>query len=189
MLWTVLAGLLLAGLLGVAVWQDILTRRIPNWLVLCGLIAGLACNAFVSQGSGLFMAEGGGLGLWQSLFGMLAGGALLLPLYLLRAMGAGDVKLMAALGAFFGPWQIVGVVLLTFLAGGVLALGAACISRKLRAVFDNLRLMLLFVVAGRAAGLSLSDVGTTGRLPYAIAIVFGVGLQLWLAGNPGWPFA
>lgn len=188
MIVAVFSWLLLATLLIAAMWHDIAARRIPNALVLCGLIAGLACNVFLPRGSGLFMAEGGGLGLWGGVLGVLAGGALLLPLYALRAMGAGDVKLMAAVGAFFGPQQALGVVLLTFLAGGVLALVVACASSSLQAAFRNLRSMLQNLVAGRWAGVQLSEAQKTGRLPYAIAISCGVALQLCVSRLMAWPF-
>ncbi|MDP5238042.1 prepilin peptidase [Uliginosibacterium sp. 31-16] len=179
---------LLLALLAAALWQDIISRRIPNRLVLAGLLAGLACNALLSQGAGLFMADAGGLGLGKALLGMLAGGAMLLPLYLLRAMGAGDVKLMAVVGAFLGPLQAFGAALLTFLAGGLLALAAALFARSLPQVLNNLRLMLLYLASGREAGLRVSDAPTSGRLPYAVAIAIGTLLQLLLARVAGWPF-
>ncbi len=112
----------------------------------------------------------------------------MLPLYLLRAMGAGDAKLMAAVGAFLGPTQVAGAALLTFVAGGVLSLLAALWSGSLTKVIGNLRLMGMVAVSPRHAGLSLRDVQTTGRLPYAIAITVGTGLQVWLAAQGGWPF-
>jgi prepilin peptidase CpaA len=172
--------LLLVALLGLALGYDVATRRIPNWLVLAGLLAGLACSLFATPDSGL--------GLRQSLLGALAGLAVMLPLYFLRAMGAGDAKLMAAIGAFLGPMQVAGAALLTFVVGGALSLLAALCSRSLRRVFANLRLMVMVAAAGRASGLSLRDVQTTGRLPYAIAIVGGTAAQLWLAAQSGWPF-
>lgn len=173
--------LLLSCLLGLALGYDIARRRIPNWLVLAGLVAGL--------GLGFFAAPGGAwLGLGKALLGALTGFAIMLPLYLLRAMGAGDVKLMAALGAFLGPLPVLGAVLLSFAAGGVLSLVAALCSGSLLRVLANLRLMAMVAASGRAAGLSLRDVQTTGRLPYAIAIAIGTGLQLWLAARGGWIF-
>lgn len=188
MSYTLIPLTLLTPLLGIALWHDAVARRIPNWLVLTGLIAGLACNTFLPRGEGLFLPATGGIGFVSSLLGALAGLAIMFPLFALRAMGAGDAKLMAALGAFLGPSQILGAALLTFAAGGVLSLGAALCSRSLPRVFNNLRLMTLFVVAGRQSGLALSDVATTGRLPYAIAIACGTALQLVLAARGGWPF-
>lgn len=165
-------------LLGLAVVYDIATRRIPNGLVLGGLLAATACQPFVI----------GGVGLPSAAFGAVVGLAVMLPLYLLRAMGAGDAKLMAAIGAFLGPTQILGAVLLTLAAGGVLALAAALWSRSFRRVTANLRLMLFVVTTGRASGMSIADIETTGRMPYAIAIATGTGLQLWLAARGEWMF-
>ena len=169
---------LLACLLGSALWCDIASRRIPNWLVGAGLLAGLGVSFLTPSG----------IGPGSSLLGAVAGFAFLLPLYLLRAMGAGDVKLMAAVGAFLGPLPVVGAALLTFVSGGVLSLIVALWSKSMSRVLNNLRLMGMVAFTGRAAGVALRDVETTGRLPYALAIAVGTGLQLWLATQGSWPF-
>ena len=179
---------LIVALLCLALRHDIASRRIPNWLVFAGLLAGLACNLFALRGAGLFLPDGGGLGLISSSLGALAGLLIMLPLYLLRALGAGDAKLMAAVGAFLGPMQVAGAALLTFVAGGVLSLVAALWSGSLARVLGNLRMMGMVALTGRATGISLREVETTGRLPYAIAIASGTGLQLWLAARGGWVF-
>jgi len=179
---------LLVCLLGLALGHDVATRRIPNWLVLAGAIAGIGCSLFLTRAAGGLPSGASGLGLGQSLFGALIGLSIMLPLYLLRAMGAGDTKLMAAIGAFLGPTQVAGAALLTFVAGGVLSLIVAFSSGSLSRVLGNLRLMGMVAVSSRSSGLLLRDVQTTGRLPYAIAIVIGTGLQLWLAGRGGWIF-
>lgn len=179
---------LLTCLLALALAYDAAHRRIPNWLVLTGLLAGIGYSFFAGQAAGEFIPGNGRLGLSGSLLGALAGLAIMLPLYALRTMGAGDVKLMAAIGAFLGPMQVLGAALLTFVAGGVLSLIVALWSGSLARVLGNLRLMGMVAVSGRSAGLSLKDVQTTGRLPYAIAIAIGTGLQVWLAARGGWIF-
>src|SRR4051812_45965159 len=87
------AQALLGILILAAAGYDIRYRRIPNWLVLAGIVIGFAWNLYSSGWSGLGHAAAG-LGL---------GFALYFPLYLLRARGAGDVKLLAAVGAIVGP--------------------------------------------------------------------------------------
>lgn len=183
-----IGGVVLALLLGVALVFDLRYRRIPNWLIAVGLISGFACSLLPSDG---LSAKGLGsvYGMSGSFFGMLTGFAIMLPFYLLRAMGAGDVKLVAVVGAFLGPPQTGGMVLLTFLAGGVFSLLAALLSRSLPGVMANLRLMGSVVLTGRMTGLSLRDVATTGRLPYALAIATGTGLQICLARFEVWPFS
>jgi len=168
----------LAGLLGLALWYDITSRRIPNGLAVTGLLAGLAFSSLIPNG----------IGPGSSLLGALAGFVVMMPLYLLRAMGAGDVKLMVAVGAFLGPIPALGAALLTFVAGGMLSLTVALWSRSLSRVLNNLRLMGMIALTARSSGMSISDVQTTGRLPYALAIAVGTGLQLWLATQGNWPF-
>lgn len=178
---------LLILLLGLTLASDIAARRIPNAFVLAGLTAGIACNFPAPHGTGLFLS-GSGIGVAGALLGAAAGLAVMLPLYLCRAMGAGDAKLMAAVGAFLGPLQVTGAALLTFAAGGLLSLTAALCSRSLPRVLTNLKLMGWVMASGRQASLSLQDIRTTGRLPYAIAIAAGTALQLWLAATTDWPF-
>jgi prepilin peptidase CpaA len=184
--WPVL--LLLGCLLGLAVGYDVSARRIPNWLALAGLIAGVGCSLVANHTAENLQPVGIGVGLADSLIGALSGLVIMLPLYALRAMGGGDVKLMAAIGAFLGPMQVLGAALLTFAAGGVLSLIVAFCSGSLPRVLGNLRLIGMVTMSSRSAGLSLKDVQTTGRLPYAIAIAIGTGLQVWLAARGGWIF-
>ena len=106
-------------LLAASVW-DIQTRRIPNGLAAAGLMAGLAGNLW----------HGGGPGLLRSAEGIAAALPLLL-LYAVRAFGAGDVKLLLAVGALMGPafllWTVAGAVF----AGGIAAL-AFVVDRSVR---------------------------------------------------------
>ncbi|MFA5940815.1 MAG: prepilin peptidase [Sinimarinibacterium sp.] len=104
------ASLLL--LLGLAVSGDLRAHRIPNWLSLGGVAIGLV----------LQFATGGRAGLAEGLYGALAGGLALLPMWLLRGLAAGDVKLMAAVGAHLGAGAALVAVLATLIAGGVMGL-------------------------------------------------------------------
>jgi prepilin peptidase CpaA len=103
---------LLVGLVVTAAVFDLMTRRIPNWLNLTALLLGFGLNFFLHQT----------LGLWQSLGGLGLALLIYFPLYLVRGMGAGDVKLMAAVGAIVGPWNWLAIFLLGALVGGVLGL-------------------------------------------------------------------
>ena len=96
-------------LLIVAAAIDVRTMRIPNWLTVTGAVMGLGLSAAIPwQELGPRWALDGFL--W-ALGGMAAGLVLLLPLYALHVMGAGDVKLMGMVGAFVGMQQIVPTVL------------------------------------------------------------------------------
>lgn len=175
---------LLGTLLALAVWHDVRSRRIPNLLVLPGALAGVALNSWLPAGHGLFDAPFGGLGAGAGLAGLAAGLAVLLPMYLLRAMGAGDVKMMAMVGAFLGPRALLEAALWSLLAGGALALAAALCSGRLTALLGNAYQMLLHALvrtlAGAGGGID-APAAASGKLPYAIAIACGTVLYLTLA--------
>lgn len=94
---------------------DIRTRRIPNWLCAAGLAAGFGCQFYVYGARGLLTA-GEGLGLALLMY---------VPLWLLRGMGAGDVKLMAALGAIAGPAHWFVLFLVASILGAIAAVVVA----------------------------------------------------------------
>jgi len=180
---------LLACLLAWAVASDVRSRRIPNQLVVLGLLAGFTLQATVTPGAGLFSEPFGALGLLKAAAGMALGLLLLLPMYALGAMGAGDVKLMAMLGAFLGPLDIVGAGLSSVLAGGVLALLVALCQGSLRKVTGNVKLMVLgSVLRGMSGGSARIDapLAATGQLPYAVAIASGTVSYLLLTRYFGW---
>lgn len=95
----------------VAAFWDLRTRRIPNWLTLPAALLGLALNVAIS----------GSDGLRQSGLGLLAGLALLSIPFAIGGMGAGDVKMLAAIGAFAGPAFAFQTFLFGALAGGLIA--------------------------------------------------------------------
>ena len=78
-------------------------------------------------------------GLGMAAAGWIVGILLFLPIFLLRGMGAGDVKLLAALGAWLGPLQVVWLALFASIAGGVMALLVATATGYLRTTFRNKR--------------------------------------------------
>lgn len=180
-LCAVLLGLLLAA----ASWTDTRTRRISNKLVLVGTLTGFTLNSVLPEGAGLFSTAPGGLGFLSALSGFAVGLGTLLPLYLLRAMGAGDVKLMAMVGAFLGPASILGAVLMTFVTGGILAITVALWKGVLLNSLANVRSMMVITMiktmSGQGAQMEALPVSATGKLPYALAIATGTVAQILLA--------
>lgn len=175
LLWRALAS----ALLGIACVTDVRARRIPNALVLALLAAGLVRLPFAgAPAAGLAtgaLAAGGAV-----LAGLLA----LVPLYATRVLGAGDVKLFAALGAWLGTTGLLDAAVWTALAGGVLATGwiaAQAVASRLRPA------AAAAPVAAPAAGrVGSHGVGRVGgrrpgaRLPYGVAIAAGGLAALWL---------
>lgn len=179
----------LISALAVAVVTDIRQARVPNLVVVLGTVAAALYHGISVYGGGVLHVLSGSIGLISLLEGMIVGFACLLPLYLLRAMGAGDVKLMMMVGAFLGPLQTLGVVMLTFVAGGVLAIVMALWQRSFRQVASNLSFILTTyaVRATAGAGPELEPLQqTAGRMPYAVAIAAGTLLQLVLVRSGGW---
>jgi prepilin peptidase CpaA len=163
-----LAALLVAF---VAMLCDVRTRRIPNVLTLAAAAAALVFG-FVSDGAA---------GLGMSAAGWLVGAALFFPFFALGGMGAGDVKLLAALGAWLGPADAVWLAIFASIAGGVLAAIVSLYYGYLRQAGANVWLMLMqwrTVGPGPVAGMTLRD--TRGpRLAYAIPIAAGLVCTLW----------
>lgn len=181
---TALALLAFNALLIAAVFCDLRTRRIPNSLVLAGLALGLMFQTVAPSGGGLFYGTGAGagsLGPAQALLGAVTGLALFLPMYALRALGAGDVKLLAMAGVWLGAAPLAWAALWTLLAGGALALVVAVGSGVLRQVLSNLHDMLWcsFLRIQTGQGMSVAAPSrTTGRLPYALAIACGTTVEV-----------
>lgn len=167
---------LLGALLAAAVCSDLKSRRISNKLVLAGIFAGCLLNIVLPEGNGFLSALPGAAGIGAALAGLATGFCLMLPMYLLRALGAGDVKLMAMVGAFLGPDAMLRVVLATFIAGGVLSLVVTVYGGQLRRLADNLRTMLLasyFRLAMNEMPTMAAMPESAGKMPYAVAIAAG----------------
>jgi prepilin peptidase CpaA len=98
--------------LAVATFTDLRSRRIPNWLVIPFLLAGFAVSGTLHGWHGIVQSLAG-LGVGALLFGLL---------HLMGGMGMGDVKLCAAIGVWIGPSQMLTALVLTGIAGGLIAL-------------------------------------------------------------------
>jgi prepilin peptidase CpaA len=113
--------------------------------------------------------------------GLLVGLGLLLPLFALRGLGGGDVKLLAALGAWIGPGAALWMVLWAAVAGGPLALAVALRAGYLRSALQNVWSLLMFWrVSGLRPHPSLNlNISGAPRLPYALPIAVGLVVSLW----------
>jgi prepilin peptidase CpaA len=137
-------------------------RRIPNWLTVPGLMAGITAHSVISGWPGAKMSlEGAGLGL-----------VLLLPFVLLRAMGAGDWKLMGAVGAFLGPMMLLYVLLGSAFVGGMMAVVEAVRAGKLKETIVNMGVLVQgFAVFGFHANPEISiDHPKSLKIPFGVAV-------------------
>lgn len=176
--------LLIALLLG-AVVTDLRSRRIPNALVVAGVVLAFITHTIALASGSVPLA---GRTWWAPLTGLLTGLASLMPLYLLHATGAGDVKLMGMVGAFVGAPTVLSAVLYTLLAGGLLSL-VFMFGRGVAAqTLANVRFLLTdwALRASTGQGARLAPLQTTAaRLPYAVAIALGTGAALlWPLATP-----
>jgi len=180
-----LPAITLAVLLGAAMVFDIKAHRIPNKLVLAGIAVGVALHVLLPAGGGLLDASNAGApGLYTAMLGLASGFAVFLPFYLLRAMGAGDVKLMAMVGLYLGPASVLDAALLTLVCGGVMAVIVALWNGVFRHAMTNVRFMLMHTavrVMTSGAPRVEASASSAGNLPYAVAIAGGVLLQVLLA--------
>lgn len=152
----------LAGFAGVMDWRS---RRIPNWLTVPGLLAGVVANA----------VAGGWGGAKASLLGAALGLALLFPFVLLRSLGAGDWKLVGALGAFVGPSQLLTILLITVLVAGLMALGLIVLKGRLRQTARNIVHILGSFLSLHLPGPEVSlDSKESLKIPFGVAVAVAV---------------
>jgi prepilin peptidase CpaA len=136
-----IAALLLA-LVFTAAAYDVAFRRIPNWLAAAGALLGMATNTFLYRGWP---------GLRFSLAGLLAAFAVYFALHSIRAIGGGDVKLMAAVGSLAGWQNWIGIFLITAVLGGVAAIILATLRGRAGKTLSNVGIILSEMKSGRAA--------------------------------------
>jgi prepilin peptidase CpaA len=156
----------LVVLLAWSVYTELTAQRIPNWLTMTGMAAGLLLGYLP-----------GGISLGSSLVGFCIGFGFLLIFYLYGGMGGGDVKLMGAVGALLGYPLIVPAIVYTAFIGLVLAL------------FRLLSQRAFWLRAGRLARRCTGGAATTAEappiqrtVPYGLAIAAGTLLVLFVAG-------
>ena len=156
-------------LLTIASITDYRTYKIPNWLTAGGIIFGLIYSVFTP-----FSRD---LGLLWALGGMMLGFVIMLPCYALRIMGAGDVKLMAMVGAFLGVDDCFKAIIFSFIVGGIAALGFALLNKAMMRMLENVRgimqTMMFSVIGGFKPDVRIEASQSIGKLPYGICISLG----------------
>lgn len=159
------------ALAAAAAATDLRSARIPNLLTFGAAGLGLAFHA----------AMPGGQGLTASLIGLATGLAVFFPFFALGAMGAGDVKLMAALGAWLGWHPAIYIALYTALAGGVLAVCVSVLTGYMPTAMSNLRALVShwWLTGLKPLPALTLESGSGPRLPYAVPILAGVAVTLW----------
>jgi len=159
--------------LGVATVTDLRSRRIPNWLVFPFLAAGLALSFAPASWHGIGIAQSlEGMGLGLLLFGILA---------MMGGMGMGDVKLCAAIGAWVGPQQLFFALVVTAVAGGIMAVVWAAMGGFLGDLFSGSADLML---GWRKRGMKINPEQTLAnpkarKMPYAPAIAVGTLLSFF----------
>jgi prepilin peptidase CpaA len=152
--------------------MDWRSRRIPNWLTVPALLVGILGNTIYAGWPGTITAlEGAGLGL-----------LVLFPFVVIRAMGAGDWKLVGAMGAFVGPRPLLLVLVVALIVAGVMALAVVIYKRRLGQTLRNIGRLLFAFASGRPGDPAISlDNPNAVKIPFgvafAIAAILYVGQQ------------
>jgi prepilin peptidase CpaA len=165
--------------LAVATFTDLRSRRIPNWLVLPFLLAGIVVSPWRPDWNGIPRGFWHGLG--QSIAGLAFGFLIYGFLFWMGGMGAGDVKLCAAIGAWIGPVQMFWALFFTAMAGGMMVLCWIVyrkIIRRLVVVARDTLFRRSDAEISSGAEVSLSDL-MKRKMPYAPAIAIGTLLSFF----------
>jgi prepilin peptidase CpaA len=152
-----------------AAWMDIRSRRIPNEIVVTGFGAALLLRALIGADAHVDGLQGAGLAF-----------IVVLPLFMLRAVGGGDAKLLIMVGAFMGPTSLIRALLITAIVGGVMA--AATVLRQragVHALRSTIGLVTYGLTLGRAGTRTTLETAGATAIPYGVAIAVGAILG-WL---------
>lgn len=177
--WHVTAAVLVPGIL-LASWIDYAQRRVPNWLNGALILAGFAAQC----------AFRGAAGLESGFGGMLVGFGLLIVPWMIHGMGAGDVKLMAAIGVWIGPLLTLYSFVLGALIGGIAAVAMILSTGRLRMACVNLSVILSKCSSGQTMfsefGSAKSFGNSSQLLPYGVPLTAGTLLVLAAKGLGWW---
>lgn len=158
--WIVSAVLVVAAVI------DGLERRVPNWLTFPMALSGIALAGWYA----------GPQGVGQSLLGLMAGLLWLMPVYAIGGMGAGDVKLLAALGAWTGWWMVSCAVIVGIIVGGIIAVAMIAWSGHVAQHVVNFMTISQEIVAIRNP-VRLSEIAAE-RKPRMLLLPYGVPLTI-----------
>lgn len=154
---------LLVPLAALITYYDARYRRIPNAFVLAALVSGLAVNTFF----------GGLTGVWSSVGGCLLAFVLMFMLHVFGAMGAGDVKLFAGIGAVVGAHLVLPTFMVVVLTGGVLAVVTMVRGGMVReTLWRVVQIFVGFLPGWEMPRFSVPD-ERRHTIPYGVAITFG----------------
>ena len=143
-------------------WLDWRTRKIPNWLTVPGLLLGIAVHSVIGGWRGAVTSlEGAGLAL-----------AILLPLVVLRGLGAGDWKLMGAVGALLGPLGLLAFLFVSVLVTGALAAVTVIWKRRVFVTLRNMGMLIqgFFIFGWRGNPQMTIDNPGLLKLPFGVAV-------------------
>jgi len=156
-------GLLLVPMAIVITYMDIKYRRIPNKLVLVTLLGGLAVNTFF----------GGGHGLLLSLEGFALAFGVMFFFHVFGTLGAGDVKLFAAIGAVQGIGLVLPTLMVVAITGAILAIGKMLYARRARTTMFGVLQFFYGLLPGQKIPRFEVPADKSYTLPYAVPICFG----------------
>jgi prepilin peptidase CpaA len=164
--------LILASVLLVAGVTDLRSSKIPNWLTMSAMAGGLLGHSLINGLSGLlFSVKGLGLGL-----------AIFLVLYIIGGMGAGDVKLLAAVGSFVGAEGVFSAGMMAMVLGGLYAIVMMMSHGGVRASLKQMATILQswILMPGPVAAWT-PPAKAQPQLRYALVIGLGTLLSQWMA--------
>lgn len=163
-------NLLMTATLLVAIVTDLRSYRIPNWLTIPAMATGLLGHALVDGFPGmLFSMKGLGVGL-----------ALFLVLYVTGGMGAGDVKLLAAVGSFIGAEGVLSAGIIAMLLGGVYAIATMISYWGVGASLKHMATLLKTCVLTGTTFSALASPKGQPQLRYGLVIALGTLMSQWL---------
>lgn len=167
------------GVLGIilltAALTDLARRKVYNWLTVPGLVLGLALHGFGR----------GWPGLLESATGLVVGGLIFFPVFYWEGMGAGDIKLMALVGAWQGWVFALNTACFASLAGGAAAVLLLARQGQLR---DGFRRIFRFFYSGPGLNADSKPLAGGAAMPFAVLIALGACLSFFfpLFGTRGW---